>query len=102
MISLDSLPVPAPDVIGQVVEHEVVLVLPERGEVKVLNESGARIWELIDGHRSVYEIAALIAQEYVTELAQVERDTLAFVQELSSRQMVSVAEPASTAAGLRV
>jgi hypothetical protein len=102
MISLDSLPIPAPDVIGQVVEHEAVLVLPERGEVKVLNESGARIWELIDGHRSISEIVALIAQEYVTEPAQVERDTLAFVQELCNRRMVSVSEPASAAVGLRI
>jgi hypothetical protein len=38
---------------GRRLEHEAVVVLPDKGEVKVLNEVGAQIWALADGTRSV-------------------------------------------------
>ena len=42
-IHLDSIPVMLPTVVGRVVDEEAVLVLPEQGQVKVLNQVGARI-----------------------------------------------------------
>jgi hypothetical protein len=89
LLSLDASPCPTAGVIGQVVHNEAVLVLPERGEIKVLNEVGARIWSLTDGNRTVREIATIIGHEYDVALAQVEADTLAFLQELSERQLIS-------------
>jgi hypothetical protein len=89
MMSLDSVPVREHGIVGQVVDNEAVLVLPEKGEIKVLNEVGARIWELLDGMRSIREIAAALHAEYDVALAQAEGDTLDFITELASRQMVS-------------
>ncbi len=53
MISLDSYPVPTAAVVGRLVENEAVLVLPEKAQVKVLNQVGARIWALADGRRTL-------------------------------------------------
>lgn len=89
MLDLDTRPAPNPTVVGRVVEGEAVLVLPERGEVKVLNEVGARIWELVDGSRTVREIVDTICAEYDVEVAQAESDTLAFVAELESKGIIS-------------
>ena len=46
MISPDGYILPTPAVIDRIIEDEAVLVLSEQGQVKVLNEVGARIWAL--------------------------------------------------------
>lgn len=92
MISLDRYPVPNPAVIGRTIDDEAVLVLPEQGQVKVLNEVGARIWELGDGTRTLRDIAAVICAEYDVESAQAEADALDFVAELAGRGVVSLSD----------
>jgi hypothetical protein len=90
--SLDSRPTPAPGVVGQFVEHEVVLVLYEQGIAQVLNEVGTCIWRMADGQHSVREIAAAICASYEVDIAQAETDTLAFVEELLNRNILLLAE----------
>ena len=95
MISPDFYVIPAPSAIGRTIDDEAVIVLPEQGQVKVLNEVGARIWDLADGSRTVRDIVAAICAEYEVEPAQAEGDTLDFVAELVERGVVSLsARPA--------
>lgn len=89
-LSLDTIPVPNPNVVGRVVADEAVLVLPEKGTVKVLNEVGARIWSLVDGVRSAREIALLIFSEYNVEQAAAEEDTLVFLGDLADRDVLTL------------
>ena len=89
MFSLESIPTPNPKIIGRTVDNEAVLVLPEEGKVKVLNEVGTRIWELLDGKRNVKEIAAILHQEYEVAKAIAEADTLEFVNDLAERNMAN-------------
>jgi hypothetical protein len=89
MITLDSYPTPNPTVAGSIVEGEAVLVLPEQGQVKVLNEVGARVWSLADGTRTVRDIVAVICAEYDVEPTRAEADTLGFLAELVDRQILS-------------
>ena len=96
MISPDTYVIPSPSAIGRTIDEEAVIVLPEQGQVKVLNEVGARIWDLADGSRTVRDIATAICLEYQVEPARAEADTLDFVAELVERGVVSLsAEPAS-------
>jgi len=90
MMTLDSIPVPVPTVQGRQLEAEAVLVLPDKGEVKVLNAVGARIWALADGARSVRDIAAALCAEYPVTPAEAEADALAFVRELAAKGIVTV------------
>ncbi|MEA3345720.1 MAG: PqqD family protein [Chloroflexota bacterium] len=90
MVSLDSYPMPTPAVVGRVVEGEAVLVLPEQGQVKVLNEVGARIWALADGTRTLRQIAAALCDEYEVDPAQAEADTRAFAAQLDEKGIISL------------
>ena len=85
MRSLDMVPIPNENVVGRMVDGEAVLVLPEKGKVKVLNEVGASIWSLVDGRRSAREIAAALCDEYQVEPQEAEVDTLAFLDELEKK-----------------
>ena len=72
----------------RVFEGEATIVLPDGSFIKVLNEVGSRVWDLMDGARSVQEIAAVIAGEFETSTEAAERDVREFVEELSSHNML--------------
>ena len=91
MLSTTLYVAPQPGIVGQILNDEAVLLLPSKGEVKVLNAVGARIWSLVDGTRTIAQIAAQVAAEYAVTPPQAEADTLAFVAELAQREMVTLA-----------
>jgi len=84
MSGLDTYPVLDPQVVGRVADDVMVILLPERGEVKVLNEVGGRIFQMVDGFTPVKEIAVQIAAEFQVSIEQAEADTLSFLQELQA------------------
>jgi len=81
MLSMESVLTPNPMVVGRIVNGEAVLVLPEIGEVKVLNEVGSRIWELSDGTLSINQISTLIFDEFDIDESTAQQDTLEFAEE---------------------
>lgn len=85
----DTYPRANRQVIGRNVEDEAVLVLPRAGQVKVLNEVGALIWQLCDGEHSIAQIVAAVCQEYDIEPEQAEADTLRFLEALAQREMIN-------------
>ena len=85
-------PVPHPQVAARIIDGEAVIVLPQSGQVNVLNEVGSRIWELIDGTRSVSEITEIIVTEYDVTAEQAELDVNEFIQELGQNKMLVLAE----------
>jgi hypothetical protein len=98
MMTLDMYPIPGSDVIGSILKgrgaqpSEAVLVLPAKGQVKVLNDVGARIWTLSDGTRTVREIVALITAEYQVDPSTAETDTLEFLSDLVEREIVRLSD----------
>ena len=58
--------------------------------VYTLNDIGSRIWELIDGVKSVEEIASILVQEYMVEDKQAEADLLDFLNELEHIGAISL------------
>jgi Coenzyme PQQ synthesis protein D (PqqD) len=100
---LEMYPYPAGGVVGSRVASEAVIVLPDQAKVKVLNEVGARIWELADGSRSVAEIVAQITSEYQVEASEAQDDTLAFIDDLVERDMLRLSNsPCSPQGGSAV
>ena len=94
----EKYPVLHPQVAARIIEGEAVIVLPESGQVTVLNEVGSRIWELIDGTRSVGEITKMIVAEYDVTAEQAERDVNEFIQELVENEMLVLADEKAAAA----
>ncbi|MDQ7028881.1 MAG: PqqD family protein [Ardenticatenia bacterium] len=86
--SLHSVPVRHPSVVDKVVDTEAVLVMPEQGMINVINDVGARVWSLIDGHRRVEEIVRTICEEYNVPVDQAANDVLEFLSQLNRRGAV--------------
>jgi hypothetical protein len=89
MITLDMKPIPNPAVVDRIVDHEAVLVLPAKGQVKVLNEVGARIWSFLDGTRTVRDIITMIQTEYAVSAQDARDDTLTFLGQLADREIIT-------------
>jgi hypothetical protein len=88
MINLNSVPYRSEGVIGRVVDGEAVLVLPEIGKVKVLNEVGGLIWSNVDGEKTVRQISELLAEEYEVGIPEAEEDVQTFLSGLEERGVV--------------
>lgn len=83
-----SIPAHSPGLIWRMMNDGAVLVSPEVGKVRVLNEMGATVWQLIDGQKSVDGIAALLVNEYETSLEQVRADLTIFISDLIDRGLL--------------
>lgn len=88
--SLTSIPHPNPEIISRRLENEAVLVMPINGKIKVLNDVGARVWELIERGNSIEAIIASIAQEYNTSEEAVTADVQTFLSQLAERGMITL------------
>jgi hypothetical protein len=45
-------------------DDEMVVVLPDQGKYVVLNATGAKVIQLVDGEKTLYEIAVAIAESF--------------------------------------
>lgn len=89
-LTLNSYPAPAEHVRGRRLEHEAVVVLPDQGEVKVLNEVGAQIWALADGSHSVRDIITILCTEFDAPPTVIEADTLQFLTQLQQKGLITI------------
>lgn len=95
-ISLSDRPHKNPLVVSRIVnnetplETEAVLVNPGKGQVKVINELGARIWQLIDGQRTVSDIIGEICTEYSVEATQAESDIANFLSLMVEKDLILI------------
>lgn len=68
-------------------EYILVPIRQSAGEVEsiyTLNEVGTRIWELLDGQRSLFQIRDLLVDEFEVSPKEAETDLLEFMQGLES------------------
>ncbi len=84
----NKYPAPHPQVAARIVDGSAVIVLSDSGTVTVLNEVGTRVWELIDGARSVGAIAQTIESEYEVSLEQATQDVDELLQQLLDAQAI--------------
>ena len=56
----------------------------------MLNEVGARIWQLADGRSTVGEIVGTIVKEYDVSTEEAEHDVRNFIKELEQKGMVTL------------
>ena len=82
MIALTSVVRPCRDVRYRIIDGEAVVVRQDAAEIVVLNETGARVLELMDGILSVAAIVDTIAEEFDAPYPDIERDVMAFIGEL--------------------
>ena len=76
------------DLAFRVLAGETVLVHARNREVHVLNETATRVWELLAEPRTVGQLCAQLVSEFASEGAEVERDLMAFLQQLEDKALI--------------
>lgn len=72
------------DVAGECILVPIRRTLTEANSIYVLNDTGAAIWNLFDGCRSLHEIEAAFSEEYDVTPDQLRRDLETLLADLLS------------------
>jgi len=88
MTGLKSILTHSPSIVTRKTGNEYVLVpitnnIADMHSVYTLNETGAFIWEQINGKRSVEEIIAVLTAEYDIDNKNAEADVFSFIANMS-------------------
>jgi hypothetical protein len=94
MSDLKSVYRHSPSVVTRKTGKEFVLVpvsnnIADMNSVYTLNETGAFIWEHIDGKRCVKELIEAIIDEYETEERTAEQDVFSFLAEMKKYLIIN-------------
>lgn len=88
--TLDTIYIPQPSVMTNEVADELVLVNMQTGLYHGLDAVGARVWEALDGQRTLAEVAAEVARHYPeVEPERIEADIVTLTQELLDHALVA-------------
>ncbi len=79
----------AEDIPWNVVDDEVVLLNLDSGHYYSLNESGRRIWELLDGENTIPDITSVICEEFNVDQEKAVKDINELIDELLNEKLVS-------------
>jgi len=80
----DRVPERSPSTAWQIVEGELVLLRVKENELLGLNHVARRIWEMVDGKRTVAQIADVLAIEFKVPVEPVLADSCRFINELAT------------------
>ena len=88
MMDLKSIPLHSPSVVTRKTGNEYVLVpitdnIADMDSVYTLNETGAFIWEQIDGRRDLESLIKLLVSEYDTDTETAKSDLLDFINKMN-------------------
>src|SRR5512139_3995986 len=77
----------AHSIVFRKIAHESILVpirrrAGEAEQIYTLNEVGARIWELVDGDRTVEQIRDIVVEEYEVSTQEAEKDLIGLLAQL--------------------
>jgi hypothetical protein len=94
MTGLNSILSHSPTVVTRKTGNEYVLVpvannIADMNSVYTLNETGAFIWEQIDGKRTVSEIIASITTEYDIDKDSASKDVFDFIGNMKEFLMIN-------------
>jgi hypothetical protein len=78
----------APDVVVQVINGEALILKLQAEEVFSLNDTGARVAQLIDDGCAVDAMVDTLAREYAIERGEIEREVNGLLQVLLSKGLV--------------
>ena len=78
-----------PDAASRIYDGEAFIVLPQQSVYKILNSTGTRIWDLIDGNRSIDDMIRIIADEYEVSVEEAGKDIGEFIRDLTANGMLA-------------
>jgi hypothetical protein len=92
-LSMDTVIKKSENIVFRKIEDEYILVpiVASAADVESifnLNETGAAIWDKIDGKKKLGEIVGEMRAEYEDEGRQLERDAIEFISEMMEAKLV--------------
>jgi hypothetical protein len=88
MIADTAVLLPSRDVAWQTVDGETVVLDLRSRELLGLNAVGGRVWNLLDGVRSVAAVTAAVAADFAQSEERVRADVCAFLDSLLASGLV--------------
>ena len=92
---LDKIPQKNTELAWRIIDNETVIIpldeqTSDSEKINFLNETGTRIWELIDGKNSIKDIVVRIVKEYEIDEKEAEKEVVSFVKKLERKNLVKL------------
>jgi hypothetical protein len=99
-IPMDKVYTHSNDVQEKEIEGLLIIIplregIPYKDEHLALNDAGRAIWDAIDGLRTMQEVLAALADEFMASPGEIERDVLHMVDEFLQKKMLIESTAAS-------
>jgi hypothetical protein len=78
----------APDLPFQTLAEETIVVDPERREVHLLNETAARVWQLLESPQSVEQLVAALEEDYDAAAEELRASVVELMSDLESKRLL--------------
>ncbi len=97
-ITLGSICAPSDAVVSREIEGDVIIVPLTKGigededELYTLNDTGRAIWLLLDGRRTLSDVAVGLAEDFGASQPEIEADVVGFARELVSQGILATRE----------
>ena len=85
---LDTRFKPNPSLADQMLGGKSVLLDYDNRRILGLNETGSRVWSLLDGSRTLREVCRAVAEEKAVSVEQVIEDVQPFIRQLVERELL--------------
>ncbi len=89
-LNLNSTITRKEDLLSGVLDDETIIMSIESGNYHVINQTGRRIWELLEQPKTIAEVCDILSEEYEVDPEACQEEVLHFVEGLESRQIVTV------------
>jgi hypothetical protein len=76
------------DQVSSDLDGETVLMSIQNGKYYGMDSIGSRIWALIEEPRQIQDLCDILAREYEVDPEQCKRDVFAFLEKLSTTNLV--------------
>lgn len=83
------IPIHHPRTASRLFSGEAVIITPAENTVRMFNPVGSRIWELMDGQRTVGQIIDLLIDEFDVESERAQCTAQEFLAMLDEKNMIA-------------
>lgn len=78
------------DLLSGMVDDEAVIMSINSGSYHFINETGRRIWELLEQPKTVAELCDILIEEFDVDLETCQKDVMRYLEALQTRQVILV------------
>jgi uncharacterized protein YgiM (DUF1202 family) len=92
----DRFEVSRPEVVGSVVDGEVVAINLDTGDYYNISGAGTDVWVAVDQIASTQEVATRLANRFGVSVDEIADAVAGFIEELCSEGLIRAADPGAT------